>query len=119
MKFPDIIIILIAFGITIFSVFNAYVKPQGSSRVLIRSQGREWTYPIDADETISINGPLGDTVVRIHDNHAWVESSPCENQNCVTAGFIARQGQWTACLPNNILVMILGNGDDDVDTVVW
>jgi len=103
------------------SVYNAYVKPKDSLSVLIRAGGKEWIYKIDDDETVTIHGPIGDTVVRIHDNRAWVESSPCENQNCVAAGFVSRQGQWTACLPNNVLLMVLGDGDGggDVDAVVW
>jgi hypothetical protein len=118
-KFIDILIIILAAGITFFSAYASYMKPRGTSKVLIRSQGEEWTFQIDADETVRVKGPLGDTVVRIRDNRAWVKSSPCENQNCVAAGFISRQGQWAACLPNNVLLMILGNGDDDVDAFAW
>jgi hypothetical protein len=118
-KFPDILIIIFATGVTLFSAYVSYVKPQGASKVLIRAGGEEWTFQADADETVRVKGPLGDTVVRIHEKCAWVESSPCENQTCVAAGSIFKHGQWAACLPNNVLVMILGNGDDDVDAVVW
>jgi hypothetical protein len=118
-KIPDAVIVFIATGITIFSAYAAYIKPEKPASVLIRANGREWIYQIDAEETVKINGPLGDTIIRIRDNHAWVESSPCENQNCMAAGFIARQGQWAACLPNNVLIMILGNRDEGVDAVVW
>ena len=118
-KVFDIFIIIIAAGITAFSINAAYRKSNGASSVLIRAEGVEWIYQINVNETVRINGHLGDTVVRIRDNHAWVESSPCENQNCVAAGFISRQGQWAACLPNNVLIMILGNGDEDIDAVVW
>ena len=120
MKFPDIFIVVFAVVLIIFSAYAAYMKPQGNARVLIKGHhGVEWIFQIDADETVKINGPLGDTIVRIKDNHAWVESSPCENKNCTAAGFIERQGQWSACLPNNVLVMIIGNGDEDVDAAVW
>ena len=87
--------------------------------MLIRAYGEEWIFQTDTDETVRIKGVLGETVLRIHGSQAWVESSPCENQTCVAAGFISRQGQWTACLPNNVLLMIIGNKDDDVDAVVW
>jgi hypothetical protein len=121
LKIADIIIILIAAGLTSFSAFSVYFKPQNFSRVLIRGQDREWIFPLDTDETISVRGPLGDTVVRIFDNRAWVESSPCENQTCVAWGYIRRQGNWAACLPNNVLLMIEGNDEreEDVDIVVW
>ena len=118
-KFPDVLIILLAAGFTFFSAFDAYLKPGGQAQVLIRGQGGEWVFPANAEETVTVAGPLGDTVVRIHEGRAWVVSSPCENQTCVASGFIVRQGQWAACLPNNVLLMIRGTGDDDVDVVAW
>ena len=116
-KIPDIFIIFLAAGLTVFSAYSVYVKPQGVSQVLIKGQGSEWTFQLDADETVVVSGPLGDTVVKIHGNRAWVESSPCENQTCVASGFVERQGQWAACLPNNVLLMIHGTGDEDVDAI--
>jgi len=118
-KFIDVLIILLAAGVSFFLAYNAYIKPSGQAQVLIRGQGGEWTFPVNAEETVVVAGPLGDTVVKIHENRAWVESSPCENQTCVASGHIARQGQWAACLPNNVLLMIQGTGGGDVDAVVW
>ena len=118
-KIPDILIILAAAGVTFFSAYNAYIKPQGQALVLIRGQGGEWAFPVNAEETVTVTGPLGDTVVKISGNHAWVESSPCENQTCVASGFLARQGQWAACLPNNVLLMIHGTGGGNVDALAW
>jgi len=116
-KIPDVFIILLSAGLTAFSAYAIYVKPQGEARVLIQGQDKEWTFQLDADETVVVSGPLGDTVVKIHGNRAWVESSPCENQTCVASGFVVRQGQWAACLPNNVLLMIHGTGDEDVHAI--
>ena len=118
-KIPDILIITIAAGLTIYSAFYAYFKPQGTPRVLIRGQNSEWFFPVNAEETINVSGPLGDTIIRIQENRAWVESSPCDNQTCVAAGNVFRNGQWAACLPNNVLLMIEGTKGEDADTIVW
>jgi len=113
------IIILAVSGFTFFSAYTAFFNKQSSSQVLIKGQNSQWIFPVDAGETVAVSGPLGDTIVRIQDNRTWVESSPCKNQNCVASGFIKRQGQWAACLPNNVLLVINGTKDDDVDTVAW
>jgi len=118
-KFVDILIILLAAGVSFYSAYSAYIKPSGQTQVLIRGQGGEWTFPVNAEETVIVTGPLGDTVVKISGNRAWVESSPCENQTCVASGHIARQGQWAACLPNNVLLMMQGTGGGDVDALAW
>ena len=118
----DIIIILFVAVLTFFSAYSVYLKPQGKSDVLIRGQSGEWIYPVETEETVIVPGPIGETIVRIHGNRAWIESSPCDNQNCVVTGQIARQGQWAACLPNSVLLMIHGTEDiegNDVDAIVW
>ena len=119
-KIIDILIILMAAGLTVYSSYTAYIKPQNSSHVLVRAKAGEWTFPINAEETVIVQGPLGYTTVQVRENRAWVESSPCQNQTCVAAGKVWRQGQWSACLPNNVLLMIEGNNEqDEVDIMVW
>jgi len=123
MKLPikalDILIIILAASLTFSSAYLAYLKPQNSQRVLIKGQGGEWIFPLNVDETVAVPGPLGDTVVRINDGNVWVESSPCQNQTCVAAGILRRHGNWAVCLPNNVLVMIEENNEEnDVDAIV-
>jgi len=118
-KVPDIFIILLVTGITFFSFYSVYLTPQDNIQVLIRGQDNEWTFPIEAQETVIIQGTIGYTVIKIEDQKAWVESSPCDNQTCVAAGLVSHQGQWAACLPNGVLLMIQGFGGDDVDAVSW
>jgi len=118
-KIADIIIILLVISLTFFAAYYAYIKPQMSLHIHISGKDNVWVFPINADETIEVSGPLGDTIVHLKDGSAWVESSPCDNQNCVAAGVITRQGQWTACLPNNVLLIIQGAGDSNFDGFSW
>jgi len=118
-KIPDIIIILLAAGLTLSSAYAAYVKPQSTVRLLIHGQNKEWTFPLDTNETVTVKGPLGDTVVKINGGKAWIESSPCDNQTCVGMGYVHRQGQWALCLPNKVMLVIEGTDDEDIDTITW
>ena len=119
-KSLDIVIIAAAICLTGFSFFNSYIKPQNTSQVVIRGAENTWIFPLDAEETVIVPGPLGNTVICIHDREAWVESSPCANQVCVSAGHINRQGVWTACLPNNVFLMIEGSDEQNlVDYTAW
>ena len=116
----DIVIIIFAMALTGFSAWSAYLKPRNTAQVLIEGHGRKWVFPLDAEETIAVPGPMGNTIVKIHDNHAWVESSPCDNQICVAAGHLRRHGEFAACLPNAVLVMIKGRDDaKKPDGIVW
>jgi hypothetical protein len=110
-KAADIVIILIVLGLTVYSVFSVYARPRNTVRVLIQGSRQVWTFPLEAEETISVPGPIGNTIIRIHDNQAWVEASPCNNQICVAGGHIHQPGVWIACLPNNVFLRIEGSGE--------
>jgi hypothetical protein len=121
LKITDIVIIILAFGLTVFSAFASYLKPEKTIYVQIEGSGQQWIFPLDAEENISVNGPLGNTVVRIHENQAWVDSSPCNNQTCVTMGRVRSNGDWVACLPNNVFLIIKGSDDirKTTDAATW
>ena len=110
-KIPDIVIILLSLGVTVFSSFAAYVKPQNTTQVMIEGQNQRWIFPLDAEETVKVRGPIGETVIRIHNNEAWVESSPCDNKTCIGMGHVSNTGAWVACMPNNVFFIIEGSDE--------
>ena len=118
-KFPDILIIVISASFIFFSAYSVYIKPRGNAQVFIRGDGAEWVFPLDAEETISVQGPLGNTVIFISGSRTWIDSSPCDNQNCVIAGPLSQESQWAACLPNLVLLVIQGSGGEYVDALAW
>ena len=116
----DIPVIVLALALTLVIALKVYSGGADSSRVIVRSPDRTWIFPIDADETVSVLGPLGETVVRIHNNRASIVSSPCSGQTCIAAGGLHRSGQWVACLPNRIFLRIEGAIESDaVDALSW
>ncbi|MCL2267098.1 MAG: NusG domain II-containing protein [Treponema sp.] len=121
-KIPDILIIMLAAIITFYSAYLAYIKPRGQTYILIQAEEGKWVYPVNAHETVTVNGVIGDTVIKIEDSRAWIESSPCDNKTCIAAGKISRQGEWAACLPNNVLLLLYGSAeikDDNIDSIAW
>ena len=51
---------------------------------------------------------------------AAIVASPCSGQTCVAAGALHKNGQWTACLPNRVFILIEGaEGEDAIDAVSW
>lgn len=107
----DLVVILIALALTGVTAFTVYARPRNTAQVLIEGPNQRWVFPLDADETVDVQGPLGNTVVRIRNSEAWVVSSPCDNQTCVAAGHVNAQGEWVACLPNNVFLMVEGSDD--------
>ena len=109
----DIPAVVVAAAVAVASAVFVYGIGTGETRVIIESGGKTWVYPLTAEETISVPGEIGVTVVHIHDGKAGVESSPCTNKTCVQAGTIDSNGQWVACLPNGVFVRIEGSSQHE------
>ncbi len=112
----DIPLVLVAVAITLASTLLVYGNSAGTARVVVEAGDREWIYSLENDEKISVTGPLGISIIAIHDGKVHFEESPCVNQVCVASGTIERPGQWLACLPNAVFVRIEGSpGEDEPD----
>ena len=120
LKRADFFIFIPALGAVILSFLLIYAHNGNRSLVNIKTGSGEWVYPAGSDEIISVPGPLGNTVVQIHDNSACIVSSPCPNQTCVASGVIKKHGQWSACLPNQVMLFISeGKNEENIDAAVW
>ncbi|MDR3337149.1 MAG: NusG domain II-containing protein [Treponema sp.] len=110
----DFGVIGLALALIFICAFAVYSGPRFNEQAVIEGSGRTWIFPLDAGERVAVQGPLGDTVVEIRGGEAWVLSSPCTNQTCVSSGRIHGAGSWVACLPNNVFVYIEGNASAEV-----
>ena len=116
----DIPVIALALALALVIALRVYSGEAASSRVVVRDPESTWIFPINAEEIVSATGPLGETVVSIHEGRAAIVSSPCSGQACVAAGELRRNGQWVACLPNRVFLRIEGAKEPDaIDAVSW
>jgi hypothetical protein len=108
-------------ALIVLSAFMVYGRSRDASQVVVQGEGKTWVFPLDAEETLAVSGPIGDTVVEISGGRSRVRSSPCTNQTCVASGHIYRQGQWAACLPNKVFLCVEGIGNDAgvLDSTTW
>ena len=118
-KALDIAVIALAATLTIATALAAYSGKAAASRVIVRSPDKTWIYPLDAEEQVTAAGPIGETRVAIGKGRAAIVSSPCGGQTCVAAGGLHRSGQWAACLPNRVFLLVEGEGPDAIDAISW
>ena len=116
----DIVVIVLSAVLTLAIGSLVYSGESSTSRVIIRGPDRTWVFPLDAETIVDVPGPIGETVVRIHNGEAAIVFSPCNGQTCVSAGGLHKNGQWAACLPNQVFVLVEGANDQDViDAAAW
>jgi hypothetical protein len=119
LKTGDIIIILASLCfIVLFSVY-IFSNPRNSQNLHILTPEKEYIYSLQTDRQIEIDGPLGTSTIEIKDGHAFMSSSPCPLKICIERGEISGQGEWIACLPNKILLIIKGkeNEEPEIDSI--
>jgi len=118
----DIAALLLSAGVAIFSAVYVYGGSAQPNLVSIRSESGTAVYPLGEKRTLSVEGPIGETIIEIDgEGSARVTASPCPNKLCIQAGELHRQGDWSACMPNKVFVQIEG-GDgtgSEVDTTSY
>ena len=114
-KIGDIFIIIIAVSAIAFLSFSLFNNPVNNRNCHILAPEKEYLYPLNSDLSIEINGPLGTSHIQITNNHVHMSSSPCPLKICVKKGEISEVGEWIACLPNKILIIIKGKKDEKTD----
>lgn len=71
------------------------------------------------EEPVSL--PLDDApyplTIRVEPGRICIEHNQCPTQDCVHTGWISRPGQQIICLPNRLVISLVGAGADDFDAV--
>lgn len=70
-----------------------------------------------ADQIIEVPGPLGVTVVEIRDKAVLITASPCPEKICIRSGRMRVTGQLLACLPNKVVIRLIGDDEQEYDAV--
>lgn len=65
-------------------------------------------YALNEPRTVSVDGALGPTVIRIESGRARVMSDPGPRQYCVKQGWLTRPGEMALCAPNHISLTLTG-----------
>ncbi len=114
----DIILILVLLlaSLSIFAV-HTIMSSQGSNALCrITVNGELYgTYELDRDQTIDIDHT---NVCTIRDGKVKMISANCPDQICVDSIAVSRNGESIVCLPNRIVITIVGAGESaEYDTI--
>jgi len=80
-----------------------------ADRVVIRSGGKVFAeVTLSGQQTVTVPGPLGNSVIEIDQRRARVARDPSPRQYCVQQGWISRAGEAAICLPNQVSIELAG-----------
>jgi hypothetical protein len=72
---------------------------------------------LHTNQSFSVPGPLGNTIVVVQDGKVSVAESPCRAKICVRTGHIAHNGDLIVCVPNKVVVRVTGNEELPYDAI--
>jgi hypothetical protein len=74
------------------------------------------TVSLSENQEIPIVSTKGHNLLRIRDGSAWIVKADCASQTCVHTGRKSVAGSMIVCLPNRVVVKILGQ-PEGVDAI--
>lgn len=93
-------------------VFMRYgVLGSAGTQARILSGSHEYAVvPLSRNHVYSVTGKLGVSEIEVRDGRIRFTRSPCPGQQCVHSGWARRGGEFIACVPNRVSVVVLGQG---------
>lgn len=95
------------------------IRGNGGARVKVTVDGDLYgTYSLYENQEIPISkGGVTTNVLVIRDGTADVTEADCPDKLCVHQRAISKTGETIVCLPNKVVVEVLGSEDSEVDSV--
>jgi len=92
----------------LYSHYWSGIGGEGERARIVSADGEVHLVALNEDRTLTVHGPLGDSVIEIHQGRVRFVESPCQGKQCIHAGWLHSAGSFAACLPNRISITVLG-----------
>ena len=107
LPFDIFIILVFLFSGILLSVRFSH---SAGGKVIVRANGEQYAYSLDAEGTHKVHGKCGETTFEIKNGKVRIVDSACPNKDCIRQGF----GGTLVCLPNDVIITI-ENADGETD----
>ncbi len=123
MKRFDIVIIIILISISLGSlgIIKYYNnKAYAEEYVEISVDGEKIKkIPLENNETFTVKTELGTNVIKVESGKVNVEDADCPDKVCIEDGYIDEPGEILVCLPNKVVIEIIGQNKSRVDDISY
>lgn len=120
LKKRDIILIiaLLLVGIVTLIIWHFLYNETGN-KVTVEQRGEEiGTFPLNKDTEIPIEYK-GEEVnfLVIEDGYCYMKEAECPDHLCIKQGKIDKVGQTIVCMPNRVVVTVVGGDTSGLDSI--
>ena len=111
-----LIVLIFAFGIVILVALKHLRQPGDAVIIEVKGQVVQ-RLDLNTSQEITINGAIGRTIVKIEGRAAQVIHSDCPEKICVKTGKITYVGEIIVCVPNKVVIKIIGKQKNSFDVI--
>lgn len=92
--------------------------PVGGAMLEIESMGEPYAVvEMGRRDTVRVPGRLGNSVIEIDENGARFIETAGPDTSCIDQGYITDAGEMAVCVPNRVLIRVIGKSDIDTDFI--
>ena len=103
----DVIVIVVVLLLVALALYFTLSPEKGSRAEVYVSGEKKAELVLSKDAELELNG----LKLIVSGGKIWVHSSDCPDKICETTGKIYKKGQTIVCLPNQVIVRIVGKGE--------
>jgi hypothetical protein len=92
--------------------------PVGGAMLEIESKGELYAVvEMKQRKTMTVPGALGYSVIEIDENGARFIETAGPDTSCIEQGYITDAGEMAVCVPNRVLIRVIGKSDMETDFI--
>jgi hypothetical protein len=114
-----VLLVAVAAGAGVFAV-NTVFGDQGDYAVIMVN-GQEYRRIDLSDEEpgeFTVESPWGYNTIEMGKNRIRIRDASCPDKLCVKEGWLSRANEMSVCMPNRVLIKIIGK-ETEVDDVAF
>ena len=108
----DIVVVVLILALLATALYFILAPSQGRTAEIYVKGDLVATVRLDHYEKLHVDG----LVVVVEEGSIHVEDSDCPDKICEKVGRISKEGQTIVCLPNKVVIKILGKGEVEAIT---
>lgn len=111
LRSADWVVVGVAAALVGAATVLTWIPATAAQFVEIRGPDGTETYPIAEDRRVHVVGFIGASEIELASGRVRFVDAPCRNRVCIAAGWLSTGGDFAACAPNGVSILL--RADDE------
>ncbi|MBN2028803.1 NusG domain II-containing protein [bacterium] len=118
LKWGDYIIIgIVLIFISLSFTITRWIQDRGYICTISVNGEEVYRLSLNKDKDIGVQGPIGETRIKIENGSIWITDAPCREKICQKMGKINHTGEVIVCIPNKVIIQVESGDEQTIDGI--